>query len=588
MKPSMSTRARLPALLLAAALGAAVESPTEAEWAPVARSLAAGADEAVAGLEAITAKYPKWPDGHRALASARLRAGDHRGAWKSARAAIALDKADSAAAVLGMQALGILARYDDAYTVADLFTDASDPGGAVAAQAAITALMARNDRRLADYLTAAEVRANGRTPMLDFITAKQAQRAKDLPAAVAALERAIAAKADYRDAHYELGRVLTVQALQAPELAEALLGKADAAFSAAARLDRQDADCRLGLGRARLELGKRLLAAGKTDAGGVKLREAVTALDEGLQLDPGNRDGKLWKGDAQLRLGRYDEAALLLKQAFNAGAIDRALPFNLSLALSRSGKPDEAAKVLENVEAQSDDERLTLAISAFNLGNWSAAQKLLTDVRDNIPVEPPEEAKRRWAVYRYLGHCARELAAGAAGEQREELLATAAMYYKEAGENGDVAARHWYLHHEAQRGPLQAFEAGRQSIKWYGMWNPPAWKLLAGNYGYKVSRGEGFAGAWKHSKAHLMLWTLLTFIPIGLFLKGWLLPNGLYGGGGPKPAPKPPTRPAAKPGTAAARRPAPAPRKPIPGARPPSNALAPKSDASGPKTPSSE
>lgn len=595
MNPPMSTRARIPALLFAAALACAADAPTEAEWAPVAQSMEGSGTEAVASIETITAKYPKWPDGHRALAAARLRAGDPSGGWKAARAAIGLNKADTAAAVLGLQALAILARYDDAFKVADLFNDASDPGGTVAAQAAITALMARNDQRLADYLKAAKARSNGAAPILDFITAKQAQRAKDLPGAAAALDRAIAAKPDYRDALYELGRVRTVQALQTPAQAEELLGKADEAFSAAAKLDNKDSDSRFGLGRARLELGKRLLAAGKTDPGSAKLREALGSLDEALQLEPANRDGKLWKGDVLLRLERYEEAAPMLKQAFNAGATDRALPFNLSLALSRSGKPDEAAKVLENVEAQSDDERLTLAINAFNLGNWSAAQKLFTDARDNIPVEPAESAKRRWAVYRYLGHCARELAAGAEGEKRDELIETASMYYKEAGNNGDFAARHWYMHHEVQRGPLQAFEAGRQSIKWNGMWNPPAWKLLAGNYGFKVSRGEGFAGAWKHSKPHLMLWTLLTFIPIGLFLKGWLLPGGLYGGGKPKPESKPSTRAAAKPGaaatkpgTAGARRSAPPPRKPVPGAKPPSRALAPKSDGTGPKTPFSE
>lgn len=588
MNPPMSIRARIPALLFAAALACAAEAPSEDEWAPVAQSLEDSGTEAVASIEAITAKYPKWPDGHRALASARLRAGDASGAWKAARAAISLKRSDVTAAVLGLQALAILARYDDAFKVADLFNDASDPDGAVAAQAAITALMARDDQRLADYLKAARARTDGTAPILDFIAAKQAQRAKDLPAAVAALDRAITAKPDYRDALYELGRVRTVQALQTPAQAEELLGKADEAFSAANKLDRRDADSRFGLGRARLELGKRLLATGKTDPGKAKLREALGAIDEGLQLDPTNRDGKLWKGDALLRLERFTEAAAMLRQAFNAGATDRALPFNLSLALSRSGQPDEAAKILENVEAQSDDERLTLAINAFNLGNWSAAQMLFTDARDNIPVEPAESAKRRWAVYRYLGHCHRELAATADGEQREEHIATASMYYKEAGENGDFAARHWYMHHEVQRGPLQAFEAGRQSIRWNGMWNPPAWRLLAGNYGWKVSRGEGFAGAWKHSKAHLMLWTLLTFIPIGLFLKGWLLPGGLYGGGRPKSEGKAPTRAATKPGTAAGRRPAPPPRKPVSGAKPPSRALTPKSDGTGPKTPFSE
>ena len=592
MKLHMSNRARIPALLLAAVAAFAVEAPGEAEWAPVAQSLEAGGADAVASVEAITARYPKWPDGHRALAVARLRAGDPSGAWKAARAAMGLNQSDVAAATLGMQALATLGRHDDAYKVADLFNDTSDAGGAVASQAAITALAAHNEQRLTGYLKEAKTRISGPAPILDFIAAKQAQRAKDLPGAVAALDRAITAKPDYRDALYELGRVLTVQAMQSSDQAEALLGKADVALLAAARFDAKDADSRFGLGRARLEHGKRLLAAGQTDPGNAKLREALTAFDEGLQLDPANRDGKLWKGDALLRLKRYDEAAPMLKQAFNAGATDRALPFNLSLALSRSGKSEEAAKVLENVEAKSDDERMTLAMNAFGQGNWAAAQKMLFDTLDSLPVDTPEQAKRRWAAYRYLGHCARELAVTAEGERKEELIETASKYYKEAGDNDDFVSRHWYLHVEVPRDPLKAFDAGRQLMRWDGAWSVPAWKLMASNYGFKVSRGQGFAGALKHSPAHLMLWTLLSIIPVGLFLKGWLLPGGLYGGGKPKSAPaaKPATRSAAKPGTAGARKPpTPGPRRPpVPGAKPPSRALAPKSDGSGPKTPFSE
>jgi len=589
----MLHRFRIPALLLAAALAAAVEAPTEAEWAPVAKTLEAGGAEAVAAVEVVTTKYPKWPDGHRALAIARLGANDARGAWGAALAALRLNSKDAAAAAIGIQALTVQARYDDAFKVADSIKAADDPGGAVASQAAIAALAGRKDEALGKYLAAARERTGGASPVLDFITAKQAQRSKNLVGAAAALDRAIAAKPDYRDALYELGRVRTVQSMQTPDQADALLAKAEEAFAAAAKLDAKDADSRFGLGRARLERGKRLIAAGKGDDGAAMLRTAIVPFDEGLQLAPSNRDGKLWKGDVMLRLERFDEAVPLLKQAWAAGATDRALPFNLSLALSRSGKPDEAAKVLENIEANSTDERLTLAMNAAGQGNWAAAQKLFADARDDISIDTPEEAKRRWAVYRYLGHCARELAATATGEQRDELIETASMYYKEAGDNDDFASRHWYMHVQAPRSPLHAFDAGRQSLKWDGFWNPPAWKLLAANYGWKVSRGEGLPGALKHGPAHLMLWALLAFIPVGLFLKGWLLPGGLYGGGKAKPAPasKGSSRaPAAKPGTAAAgRKPgtAVASRKPPAGAKPPSRALAPK-DGSGPKTPFSE
>lgn len=606
----MLHRARLSALLLAAALAAAADAPTEAEWSPVALAVQSGAVDAVAQVEAITARYPKWPDGHRALAVARLTAGDPSGGWRAARAALALNRGDAAAATVGLQCLALAARYDDAFKVADLFTDQTDAGGQVASQAAITALQAGNEARLSAYLDTAKRRAgDAGAPVLDFVAAKQAQRQGDLAAAQAALERAVATRPDYRDALYELGRVRIVQALSAPEQAVDLLGKAEEALQAAARLDARDADSRFGLGRARLERGKRLVAGGRADEGHALLRTALTALDEGLQIRPDDRDARLWKGDALLRLERYEEAAPLLRFALQNGAQDRALPFNLSLALSRSGRADEAAAALAGVQAESTDEQLTMAMSAFDQGNWAAARRLFVGALGDLPIDKPEAAARRWSTVRYIGHTYREQAAAlpAGSPEREEMLENAVNAYKEAGNNRDFAARHWYMHVQTPRGPKEAFLAGRQSVTWDGWWNPTAWQLLAGNYGYRVTRGEGVGGAFKHGTAHVMLWLLLAIIPIGLFLKGWLMPHGLYGkppapprGGGARPAGgKPatgrasakPATAAAKPGSAAAGKSTVAgkPSRPTPGprpasAKPPSRALAPK-DGTGPKTP---
>lgn len=598
----MPYRVRIPALLLAAALAAGADAPTDAEWSPVAQTLQSSPADAVAGIEAITAKYPKWPDGFRALALARMQSGDPSGAWKAARAALGLNKGDTAAAALGMQCLAVVGRYDDAYKVADLFSDQTDAGGQVASQAAITALQAGNEAKLAAFLEIAKRRGgdNG-APVLDFIAAKQAQRKGDLPAAAAALEHAIAARADYRDALYELGRVRIVLALTSPEQADGLLAKAEESLQAAARLDARDADSRFGLGRARLERGKRLIAAGKADEGNALLRVAITALDEGLQIRPTDRDAKLWKGDALLRLERYEEAAPLLRMAMRNGAQDRALPFNLSLALSKSGKSAEAAEVLAGVQAESTDEQLTMAMNAFDQGNWVAARKLLIGALDDLPIDKPETAARRWSTVRYIGHTYRAQAEALDRNdpEREELIENAVNAYKEAGNNADFVARHWYMHVQVPRGPQQAFTAGRQSVAWDGWWNPPAWKLLAGNYGYKVSKGEGVMGAFKHGPAHVMLWLLLAIIPVGLFLKGWLMPHGLYGKAPAAPARGGTTRTAAakpgtgrapaKPGTVSA---AGKSSRPTPGPRPasakaPSRALAPK-DGTGPKTPFSD
>lgn len=587
----MQYRVRISALILAAALAAGADAPTDAEWAPIAQALEAGAGDAVTSITEITTKYPKWPDGFRALAVAQLQAGDPGSAWRAARTALGLNKGDRAAAAIGIQALTLVTRYDDAYKVADLFTDQTDTGGSVASQAAITALQANNEARLATYLAAAKSRggANG-APILDFVEAKQALRRGDLPSAITALERAITNRPDYRDALYELGRTRIVLALSTPDQAIELLAKAEESFQAAARLDIRDPDSRFGLGRARLERGKRMIAAGKADEGNATLRMALTALDEGLQIKPTDRDAKLWKGDVLLRLERYAEAAPLLRFAMMNGAPDRALPFNLSLALSKSGKPDEAAEVVKDVQAESTDELLTMAMNAYGQGNWVAARKWLMAATSDLPVDTPVNAARRWSTLRYVGHTYREQAATLTKGtvESEEMLENATNCYKLAGDNGDFVSRHWYMYLQVPRGPKEAFAAGRQSVAWDGWWNPPAWKLLAGNYGYKVTRGEGVAGAFKHGPAHVMLWLLLAIIPIGLFLKGWLLPNGLYGRAAPAPSRGGTTRTAPKagaasrkPGTAAAtavRKPAP------PGAKPPSRALAPK-DGTGPKTP---
>lgn len=594
MIPAMLHRARIPALLLAAALAAAGDAPTDAEWAPVAQAIEAGGSEAVTAISDLTARYPQWIDGQRALAVACLRAGDPAAAYRAVIAAMRLNRRDVPAAILGIQSRAMVSRFEDAYKIADLFTDEQDPGGTVAAQAAITALQAGDEKRMGTYVELARKRAGGQgVPLLEFIEAKRQQRLGDLAAAAAALDRAIALRADYRDALYELGRVRIVQALSEADKAIDLFRQAADVLDKAARLDRADADSRFALGRARLERGKRLTAAKRADEGGAELRMAISALDEGLQLKPDNRDAKLWKGDALLRLERYAEAAPLLKQALNQGALDRSLPFNLSLAYSRSGQPGEARDALARVQAETADERLTLAMSAFGMGNYPAAQEILLKILENrlLPADTPEQQTRYAAALRYYAHCSRLMAEQEPEDspRREELINDAVDKYLRAGSERDLLARQWYLHLQVPRSPLHAFMAGRQLVTWDGWWNPPAWKLLAANYGYKVSRGEGIGGAIKYGPAHVMLWLLLSFIPVGLFLKSWLLPHGLYGGAGKgKPAPGKggPAKPAAKPGprkpaTATAKKPGSATvKKESPGA------LEPKAtEGTGPKTP---
>ena len=370
--------------------------------------------------------------------------------------------------------------------------------------------------------------------------------------------------------------------MQAPEQAEVLLGKADAALSEAARIDPRDVASRLALGRARLERAKLIAAAGRNDEADTAFRTVLAPIDEALTLRPDDRDGKLWKGDALLRLRRYEEAAPLLRQALNAGILDRALPFNLALALTKTGKAEEAGKVLENVVTSTADERLTLGINLFNQGNWIAANKMLREALEVLAADDPKEGRQRTITKRFVAHCEREMAGLTQDpEARTGHLLTALKLYKEAGDEDDYISRHWYLATSTERSPLDAFAAGRQSLKWDGWVNPTAWRLLAANYGFKIAHGEGVKGLIKYGPAHAMLFGLLAFICLGLFGKSLLMPAAATA----RPAPADGGK--RKPGTTAVRAPVKLPNKPSTSARKPSSAaLKPEPPlASGPKTP---
>ena len=553
------------AFLLAPGCLFAGDAPTQAEWAPVAAEIDKGGFEAVTMLTDITTKYPKWADGHRALALAKLRSGDAKGSYGSAKIALTINPADIDAGVIGMRALAQQNRKDAAFMVANLFTDATDTGGQVAGEAAMIALQAADTGQLAKYIELAKARAKGAAnPVLSFITARQALIAKDLTGAASALEQAIALRPDYRDAIFELGRVRTAMALAQQDASKAteLYNTSAEAFNQAARLDSRDAASRFGLGRARLEHGKLMIADGKTAAGEAMLRTALTAFDDGLMIVADDVDAKLWKGDTLLRLQRYREAVPCLRLAFNSGVTDRTLPFNLALALTKSDKGDEAKEVLETLKAETPAEQLTLAMTVFSLKNWTIASDMFEKALKNNDGLP--EGPQRNSAFRYYGHCQRELAALEQDPvQRETYINEAVGAYQTAGDGGDFVARRWYLAIQAERSPLKAFEAGKKDRDWYGFFSLSAWKLLAGNYGHKVTRGEGFGGAFSYGLAHVCLWSLLAFIPLGLFVKGWLLPGGIGKGTNNSRKPGPPSAPgsarkpaatATKPGTKATTR----------------------------------
>lgn len=561
----MPRRASVPALLLAllvlplAGLRAG-DAPTDAEWSPIAAALVAGTQGSITDAERLLQRYPQWPDGFRALALAKLQSGDARGAWSAARQALIINSADADAGAIGVQALaaqvvahdllsnGKERAWPDVFAVADKFTDATDAGGKVAAQAAVAALRMGDQGLLAKYLDAVKARSGGApNPVIDFIAAKQALGAKDLAGAIAALERAIAARPDYHDALYELGRVHIVAAMADPGSADGHYAKAAEAFTAAAKLDIKDAGSRFGLGRVRLEQGKRLAAAGNADDAGASFRKALAALDEGLQLEPRELNGKLWKGDALLRLERWEEAVPMLQQALAGGIEDRALPFNLALALTKAGRPGAAAEVLGEVKAESSDEQLTMAMNAFHQGNWVAAADML--VKGMQSLSDPAQLPQYLAAERYYAHCQRELAkASKDPSEAAEHMKAALDSYLDAGERGDFPSRHWWLALKTQAGPDQAFAAGKQILHWDGWLAMDAWRLLLGNYGWHITQGQGFAGLIAHGAAHLMLWSLITMILMMLFLKGLVMPMM-------KPPAPARASAGAKPGTASARRP---------------------------------
>jgi hypothetical protein len=576
-------------ILLAAALTAA-DRPTDAEWAPVAQAMAENAADALAQVEAIASRYPKWGDGQRALALVRLRAGDAKGSYGAARVALSLNGKDQAAGVLALQALSAQGRHADALKVATLQfkDDAADPGGSVAAQAAISAFQGNDSPAAQTWIGTARRRAGNQvSPAIEFVTSRLLAQNRDIDGAAAALDRALAAQPDYRDALYERGRLRLVQAVQAKEGADADRSIAGAIedFSAALKLDRRDTPAQMGLGRALIDQGIRKIAAGKADLGNADLRQGAAQLREALAQDPDSREGHLWLGDALVRLEQWADAVPHLKQARSMGASERALPFNLALALGRSGDAAGAKRILDGIDPVGLDEILTVASNAYHLGDYASAKKQFLASLAQI-----EDRSRRAAIIRWVAHCERGLAdALPKGDRlRDEVLDKAAKLYLDAGNDEDYESRRWYAALQAPRSPEHAFQVGKQLLKWDGFMNPPAWRLMVANYGHHITRDRGISGLMP---AHGLLWGLLAILPLGLFLKSLFMPSG---GGAPAPAPtsgggarSTTRRSPPKPGATSARKPpASATTRPMPSAapRPPTTASG-KQAPPSPKTP---
>lgn len=514
------------ATLAVVALAApAAEVPTREEWTPVERAIAGKAPEAGALLQDIVARYPKWPDGWRSLASWQWDNGQPQQCLDAAQKALACKADDHGAAALAVQALSHLGKGEEGIALAKRFTGLADPKGWVNYQAAAAALKLGKPALADEHLKVALRSAGGSVPApFHFLSGRiaLARPQMDLVGAEVSFDRARSVDARMFDAWFELGRVRLVLAEEMPQRREEYLRGAAQAFSAVVRELPDDHESWLGLGRAQLELGIIAARSGGSDAGGREFREAVSSFQRAIEKDEKNAEASLGLGEAHLRLEKWGEAAESLQRAQALGSTHRSLAFNLATALRRAGRGDEAAKVLVSNEAENGAELVTKAMAVYKAKAWEDAIVLL----DRAIQAPDVQADRTLAnaVRLYRGHAwlhqaealAERAAAGGAdaealAQRREQALDAAAAAYAEAGDAGDVYARGYYLASESGRGPERAYAAGWRYLAWRSYLAPSGWAQVIANYG---------ATGTVRQPLHYAIWGLLAFIPLVLFVKG--------------------------------------------------------------------
>ncbi len=496
---------------------AAVEAPTQDEWAPVQQALRSNAADAATQLAAITTRYPTWVDGWVASARFELARGDHAKAWEHAYAALKLERGNGDAVALAMQALTTLGRSDDALKVgAPLLEVASRDrlrdgrGGWIGYYTALAHLaMATPDlAAAAEAVRKAKARAGAVIPAeFHLLDARIAMRRGDPPQAEALLARAVTGDATMWDAWYELGRVrsLLAQNERLNSAKRTRLTEAIAAFTTVTTALPDDHEGWWGLAHARLELARldEIEGANATD----NLRTAAVAATRAT--DRKADFGAAWAtlGEAELRQERWSEAAAALEQARRHGVDDASVRGNLAIALQKTGRVTEAFDLGGDANAGAAD-LLTRGLSAHTAGHTALATNSLRAAADHEDVTRNRELHGQ--VLRFLGHAWTKTAAQTQDPAaREEALDQAAAAYREAGQRGDLLARRHFAAVQTPRAPALAYDAGWTVVGW-SAFSLRGWALVAGNYG--ASR------AWANP-LHYAIWGLLIGVPLLLWIK---------------------------------------------------------------------
>jgi hypothetical protein len=511
-------------LLLTTGLPAA-DAPTVAQWTPVETALKAQDPAAETQLLAITANFPKWPDGWRSLAQWQLGKGRDEPALAAAQRALALDPKDAVSGAIAVQVLGRLGRRDDAYAIADRFADARDAQGWVNYEAGTIAAGAGALARAERHLGVAMGRTTSAIPPeFSFLDARVAELRKDWTRAVASLNNAVTKRDAFPDAWYELGRLQLMLASD-PQASTAeqrlgFLAKAEAAFLKVTTLQAGDADAWLGAGCVRMAKAQTQVAD-DPEAAKATARTAIEALDKAAALREASAEIQLQYGNALVLTERYADAIPHLRRAQELGSSDRAIITNLMLAYQHTGETAELARINRTMSAISPNERLTQGIAFYTTGSYPAAASTLAAVAKDLTDDPVRAA----AALRFAGHAeahqaAQVRAAGGKAEDAEALLDAAREHWRAAGGQPDYNAQHAYLAQETARSAKLGYAAGWQYLAWNSYLAPAGWAAVVGNYGTAVTDGRGFSGLWETHPVHAVVWGLLVVVPFILFLVG--------------------------------------------------------------------
>jgi tetratricopeptide (TPR) repeat protein len=529
-RPALHPLAAAASLLLMCGTWAmGVDAPTKDVWDPVQAALTADDPNAGNQLDALIAKFPKWPAGHREKARWLLRHGQAPDAATEAKNAEDLDSTDVDAACLEVQAHAAAGDFTAAFTVFQRFPG-QDTGGWLAYQCAKAAILAKDPKRAEEFLkTALDRAANQSPPEFGFLESQLAEARGDHDGAIAALVTATTRHPDFWDGWFELGRLEVARAQTDSAHAADLLANAVEHFRHVTIGRPKDAHAWFGLGYADYADGQFIITSGDDDGGDAKMRDAVGALTQAVTYDPDYAVAHYVLGNASVMLEDYPSAVEHLKKAQALGQLDRDGLFNLALALERTGHGDEATAILDKTDASTPAEKLTVGIAVYRTHNYLLAARLLADV---APLVADDKA-RQGAVLRFLGHAyvgqvaQQERALAKPGADRATILAAedtlrdrAADAYVFAGDLHDTAAQEFYVGLQCSRDADHAMTAAWKDLGWKSGMSLRDYGIMVGNYGPWLSGGNGIGGAWQRHPVHVVLWGLLILLPLSVGILG--------------------------------------------------------------------